>query len=89
MIMLHAIIKTRDRDHESSIPVPVKMEPMAHHRMGLQFTASGYGARIPMQYMVQVEGRWRRVYCCIYSNIGTLFIGRSISAGSIVDLWET
>ncbi len=86
--MLHAIIKTRDRDHESSIPVPVKMEPMAHHRMGLQFTASGYGARIPMQYMVQVEGRWRRVYCCIRSNNGTMFIGRKYDGSQIIDIWK-
>ena len=64
--------------------VPVKYAPMAHHLAGLNWTASGYGARIPMPYMVQVFGKWRRVYCRIYSNIGTLFIGRKYDGTSIV-----
>lgn len=41
---------------------------------GLQFTATGYGAKIPTQYMVKYSGRWMRVYCRIYSNIGSLYI---------------
>lgn len=43
---------------------------------GLQFTASGYGRRIPTSRMVKLPGesRWRRVYCCIYSNIGTCYV---------------
>jgi len=39
------------------------------------FTASGYGRRIPTRTMVRFNGRWRRVYCCIYSNAGTCYIG--------------
>ena len=66
--------------------VPVKYAPMAHHLAGLTWTASGYGARIPMPYMVQVFGKWRRVYCRIYSNIGTLFIGRKYDGTQIVDI---
>lgn len=36
----------------------------------------GYGKKITTRYMVQIEGstRWYRVYCCIFSNIGTLYI---------------
>lgn len=56
--------------------VEVKEAPMAHHMRGLSYTASGYGVRIPTPYMVKVERRWRRVYCCIFSNSGTLYIGR-------------
>ena len=39
-----------------------------------------------MEYMVQVNGKWRRVYCRICSNIGTLFIGKSIAEGFIVNI---
>lgn len=35
------------------------------------FTKSGYGAKIPTSYMVHYANKWRRVYCKIYSNIGT------------------
>lgn len=32
------------------------------------------------------RGAMRRVYCRIYSNIGTLFIGRKYDGTSIVDI---
>lgn len=43
---------------------------------GLWFTATGYGRKIPTQTMVRLPGskRWRRVYCCIYSNLGTSYV---------------
>lgn len=37
-------------------------------------TQTGYGKAIPTRYMVKFNGRWQRVYCCIYSNSGTLYI---------------
>lgn len=55
--------------------VDVKEKPLPWQLAGLQYTASGYGARIPTPYMVRYNGRWRRVYCITYSNNGTLFIG--------------
>ena len=73
-------------DYHNPKPVPVKHAPMAHHLAGLAWTASGYGARIPMPYMVRVHGKWRRVYCRIYSNIGTLFIGRKYDGTQIIDI---
>ena len=73
------------RDSFLTQSVPYRHAPMAHHRLGLTWTASGYGARIPTEHMVQVAGKWRRVYCRIYSNIGTLFIGRKYD-GIIVQL---
>ena len=66
--------------------VPVKIEPMPHHKRGLSWTATGYGVRIPTEYMVKVNNRWRRVYCRIFSNIGTLYIGKSAKDGIIVDI---
>ena len=77
------------RDSFLTQSVPVKHAPMAHHLAGLTWTASGYGSRIPMPYMVQVFGKWRRVYCRIYSNIGTLFIGRKYDGTQIIDIEST
>lgn len=53
-----------------------KDEPLPHHVAGLSFTRSGYGRRIPTRKMVKLPDspRWRRVYCCIYSNIGTCYV---------------
>jgi hypothetical protein len=43
---------------------------------GLSYTATGYGNKIPTHLMVRLPGdkRWRRVYCCIYSNMGTNYV---------------
>lgn len=38
--------------------------------------------------MVQINGKWRRVYFYCYSNIGTLFIGRKYDGSSIIDIWS-
>lgn len=54
--------------------VPVLRSPMRHHRANLSYTATGYGEKIPTEYMVQWRNRWRRVYCRIFSNSGTLYI---------------
>lgn len=53
-----------------------KQVPLPHHTMGLQYTRSGYGRRIPTETMVKLPGskRWRRVYCCIFSNSGTNYV---------------
>ena len=34
------------------------------------------GARIPTIYLVQWQGRWRRVYAACYSNCASLYIGK-------------
>lgn len=65
-----------------------KRAPMRHHRAGLTYTATGYGKRIPTEHMIEHNGRWRRVYCCVFSNIGTLYIGK-LSDGQIVNLEPT
>lgn len=53
---------------------PNKEQLLWWHKAGLQFTASGYGRRIPSTRMVRYLGRWRRVYVCCYSNSGTAYI---------------
>ena len=59
-----------------TLPVQIKSKPLWHHIRGLSYTATGYGQRIPTEYMIQVNGKWRRVYCAVYSNNGTLYYGK-------------
>ena len=35
---------------------------------------TGYGDKIPTQYLVFIAKKWRRVYCRQYSNIGTCYV---------------
>ena len=53
-----------------------RVKPMAHHERGLSYTRYGYGKRIPTELMIKWLGKWRRVYCCVYSNAGTCYIGK-------------
>lgn len=48
--------------------------PMWFHLKGLQETATGYGRRLNTGYKLSFNGRMYRVYCCIFSNSGTLYI---------------
>jgi hypothetical protein len=75
-IQTHATRADGSRDSFATIAAEVKHAPLWWQDRGLSFTASGYGARIPTPHMVKFNGRWRRVYCRIYSNIGTNYIGR-------------
>jgi len=43
-------------------------------KLGLSYTTTGYGRRIPTTKMVRLNGRWRRIYCCCYSNSGTCYV---------------
>jgi hypothetical protein len=56
--------------------VEIKDKSLWWQEKGLSFTATGYGSRIPTRYIVKFNGKWRRVYIRIYSNVGTLYIGR-------------
>ena len=63
----------------------VKINQLAWQKAGLTWTATGYGAKIPTEYMVWNGKRWQRVYCAICSNNGTLY---TVSKGqkTVVDL---
>jgi len=41
---------------------------------GLQFTATGYGSKIPTTREIKYGSRWHRIYCAIWSNVGSCFI---------------
>lgn len=58
-----------------TVTVEVKQALLDWQKRGLSYTRRGYGSKIPTEYMVKFQGRWRRVYCCIFSNSGTLYIG--------------
>ena len=60
--------------------------PLAWQKLGLSYTVSGYGKRIPTQYKVRHNGRLHRVYCCQYSNAGTLYI-KTKQGDVVVDLY--
>lgn len=53
-----------------------KHAPMEHHKRGLSYTRTGYGKKIPTDRMVRLPGsnQWRRIYVCIFSNIGTAYV---------------
>lgn len=51
-----------------------KWTPLPWQTAGLQYTRSGYGRKIPTPDMVLIGNKWRRVYCCVYSNIGTRYV---------------
>jgi len=69
-------IRTAPRSSET---VPVKLAPLWWQEKGLSYTVTGYGPRIPTRYMVKWCGRWRRVYCAVYGNSGSTYIGRGES----------
>lgn len=69
--------------NDTYIDVETKDAPLAWHLAGLTWTATGYGERIATTKMIRYNGKWRRVYCRIFSNIGTCYIGK-LSDGLIV-----
>jgi hypothetical protein len=74
-LFLHGKSIRPDGTYDSLWTQEVKVKIVDAPRSGM--TQSGYGKAIPTQYMVYFFGKWRRVYCCIFSNIGTLYIKTS------------
>lgn len=70
-------------EHKTDLDLPTKENELPWQRAGLQYTATGYGRKIPTAFMVWVGAKWRRVYCCVYSNSGTCYIG-NIKDGNII-----
>lgn len=54
--------------------VEMKEKLLPWQELGLSYTASGYGSKIPTRFMVKFYGRWHRVYCRVFSNVGSLYI---------------
>ena len=59
-----------------SWPMPMSEldQPLEWQKRGLSYTASGYGTKIPTSKVIQWnDGKVRRVYCDIYSNVGSCY----------------
>lgn len=63
-----------NRETRETVEVELIEKPLWWQLCGLSYTASGYGRKIPTDYMVRYNGRLYRVYCCIFSNSGTCYI---------------
>lgn len=48
-------------------------------------SVSGYGARIPTCWMIEWEGRKRRVYAAVHGNWPTTYIGKDLASGLVVE----
>lgn len=89
---MQAYINTKSRRADGSYDsyltqaVECRESPLWWQDKGLSYTASGYGARIPTRYMINYNGRWRRVYCVCYNNSGTLFIGKKYDSTLTVSI---
>jgi hypothetical protein len=56
-------------------PYEVIDKPLWWHEKGLRQTASGYGNKLTTSRCVRLpDGRIRRIYCTIWSNIGTCWV---------------
>ena len=55
-------------------PLAISERMLEWQRRGLQYTATGYGTKIPTSKVIKwSDGRERRVYCDIYSNRGSCY----------------
>ena len=68
-------------------PSPLAMSErlLEWQRRGMQYTATGYGTKIPTSKVIRwSDGKVRRVYCDIYSNVGSCYCmiyGCKVSVG--------
>ena len=85
---VHTFSKRADGSKDSfcTIACEVKISRLWWQEKGLSFTASGYGKRIPTQWMIKFNGKWRRVYMYQISNSGSAFIGKSLREGFTVNI---
>ena len=63
-----------DLNYIEDLTLSGEYSPLWFHTAGRQQTASGYGSRLVTPYMVQWNGRKRRVFCMCWSNSGTLYV---------------
>ena len=55
-------------------PMAEAERPLDWQRRGLQYTATGYGTKIPTSKVINwSDGKVRRVYCDVYSNAGSCY----------------
>lgn len=73
VVQLETVFRV-DAHHIERKQLETFISPTWWQLKGLSYTATGYGAKIPTQYMVKHNNRLKRVYCRIFSNCGSLYI---------------
>lgn len=71
-----------------TVSTEVKEDLLWWQKRGLMFTKTGYGKRIPTTYKVKHEGKWKRVYCTIYSNSGVCYVESNRKPIATVDIYH-
>lgn len=59
---------------KSDLTFPTREKLLPWQERGLMYTRTGYGRKIPTSKQLFILGRWRRVYCDIFSNSGVLYV---------------
>ena len=59
---------------KSALTFPTREKLLPWQARGLMYTASGFGKKIPTTKQLFILGRWRRVYCDIFSNSGVCYV---------------
>lgn len=59
---------------KSGLTFPTREKLLPWQARGLMYTASGFGKKIPTTKQLFILGRWRRVYCDIFSNSGVCYV---------------
>ena len=58
--------------HWDGPPLALRLKELPWQRRGLTYTATGYGAKIPSRWLVELpDGRKRRLYITQFSNAGS------------------
>ena len=54
----------------------IKEDLLPHHEMGLSYTRTGYGSKIPSRFKVKMPGnpRWYRVYSMCFGNASSDYV---------------
>lgn len=55
----------------ANFPVDLIRNPLDWQIRGLTHTLTGYGKKLTSEYMIFFEGKKRRIYHTIFSNIGS------------------
>lgn len=59
---------------KSELTFPTREKLLPWQARGLMYTRTGYGKKIPTAKQLFILGRWRRVYCDIFSNSGVCYV---------------
>ena len=59
---------------KSNVTFEAREKLLPWQERGLMYTSSGYGKKIPTSKQLFILGRWRRVYCDIFSNSGVCYV---------------